>query len=96
MMMALGARNKVVFVDGTFLELEKSHLDYQSWFRCNSIVCIWIVNSMDKSIGKSIMYLDTARQMWFDIHDQFKQSDGPRSADFKHQIFFRGSRFTEC
>ncbi|CAN6980848.1 unnamed protein product [Brassica oleracea var. botrytis] len=35
----------------------------------------------------NIMYLDTARQMWLDIHDQFKQSDGPRNADIKQQIF---------
>lgn len=25
--------------------------------------------------------------MWLDIHDQFKQSDGPRTADIKQQIF---------
>lgn len=41
---------------------------------------------MDKSIAKSIMYLDTDRQMWQDIHDQFKQSDGPRTAEIKQQI----------
>lgn len=33
------------------------------------------------------MYLPTARQMWLDIHDQFKQSDGPRTAEIKQQIF---------
>lgn len=87
MMMALGARNKVVFVDGSFPELEKSHPDYSSWFRCNSIVCTWIVNAVDKSIAKSIMFLDTARQMWLDIHDQFRQSNGPRTAEIKQLIF---------
>lgn len=33
------------------------------------------------------MYLDTAQQMWLVIHDQFKQSDGPRNAEIKQQIF---------
>lgn len=87
MMMALGARNKVVFVDGSFPELEKSHPDYASWFRCNSIVCTWIVNAVDRSIAKSIMYLDTTREMWLDIHDQFRQSNGPRTAEIKQLIF---------
>lgn len=32
MMMTLGARNKVVSIDGTFPVLEKSHLDYAFWF----------------------------------------------------------------
>ncbi|XP_013624594.1 PREDICTED: uncharacterized protein LOC106330710 [Brassica oleracea var. oleracea] len=87
MLMALGARNKAVFVNGTYRELAEDHPDYQSWSRCNNIVCTWIVNAVEKKIAKSIMYLDTARQMWLDIHDQFKQSDGPRTAEIKQQIF---------
>lgn len=87
MIMALGARNKTVFVDGTFSELDSSHPDYGSWSHCNNIVCTWLVNSVDTKIAKSIMYLPTARRMWLDIHDQFKQSDGPRTADIKQQIF---------
>lgn len=42
---------------------------------------------MEKSIAKSIMYLPIVGQMWLDIHDQFKQSDGPRTAEIKQQIF---------
>ena len=87
MLMALGARNKAVFVDGTFAEVDMSHPDYASWSRCNNIVCTWIMNAVEKLIAKSIMYLTTARQMWLDIHDQFKQSDGPRPAEIKKQIF---------
>uniref|UniRef100_A0A0D3A4D9 Retrotransposon Copia-like N-terminal domain-containing protein n=1 Tax=Brassica oleracea var. oleracea TaxID=109376 RepID=A0A0D3A4D9_BRAOL len=34
-----------------------------------------------------IRTLHLARQRWLDIHDQFKQSDGPRNAEFKQQIF---------
>lgn len=34
MIMTLGARNKVVFVDGTYPELYESHPDYASWSRC--------------------------------------------------------------
>lgn len=87
MIMALGARNKAVFVDGTFSELDSSHPDYGSWLRCNNILCTWLVNAVDKPIAKSIMYLPTARKMWLDIHDQFKQSDGPRTAEIKQQIY---------
>lgn len=45
------------------------------------------MNVVDKPIAKSIMYLETARQMWQDIHDKFKQSDGPRTAEIKQQIY---------
>ena len=85
--MALGARNKAMFVDGTYPEIDRNHSDYGSWSRCNNIVCTWLVNAVDKPIARSIMYLDTTHQMWRDIHDQFKQSDGPRTADIKQQIF---------
>lgn len=87
MLLALGARNKAVFVTGSFPDLDENHPDYGSWSRCNNIVCTWIVNAVDKPIAKSIMYLTTARQMWEDIHDQFKQSDGPRTAEIKQQIY---------
>lgn len=87
MLMALGAKNKLVFVNGTYPDVEESHPDYGSWSRSNNIICSWIVNAVDKPIAKSIMYLDTARQMWLDIHDQFKQSDGPRTTEIKQQIF---------
>lgn len=72
MLLALGARNKAVFVMGMYLDLDESHPDFGSWSRCNNIVCTWLVHVVDKSIAKSIMYLDTARQMWQDIHDQFQ------------------------
>lgn len=87
MIMDLGARNKAVFVDGSYPELPENHPDFVSWSRCKNIVCTWIVSAVEKSIDKSIMYLDTARQMWLDIHDQFKQSDGPRNAEIKQHIF---------
>lgn len=87
MLLALGARNKDVFVTGVYPKLADSHPDYGSWSRCNNIVCTWIVNAVDQSIAKSIMYLPTAKQMWQDLHDQFKQSDGPRTAEIKQQIY---------
>lgn len=61
MLMALGAQNKTVFVDGSYPELAVTHPDFASWSRCNNIVCTWIVNAVEKSITKSIMYMDTAR-----------------------------------
>lgn len=69
------------------MELAENHPDYASWSRCNNIVCMWIVNAVEKSIAKSIMYLNTVRQMWRDIHDQFKQSDGPKTVEIKQQTF---------
>ncbi|KAG2313825.1 hypothetical protein Bca52824_016947 [Brassica carinata] len=87
MLLALGSQNKDVFVNGSFPDLDESHPDYGSWSRCNNIVCTWLVNAVEKPIAKSIMYLTMPRQMWQDIHDQFKQSDGPRTAEIKQQIY---------
>ena len=55
MLMALGARNKAVFVNGTYPELAEDHPDFASWSRCNNIVCTWIVNAVEKKIAKSII-----------------------------------------
>lgn len=48
MIMALGARSKAVFIDGTYPVVAENHPDYASWSRCNNIVCTWIVNAVEK------------------------------------------------
>ena len=82
MLVVLGARNKEVFVNGSYPELDVAHPDYGSWSRCNNIIYTWIVNAVEKLIAKSIMYLDLA---WFNsfrtFMSQFSLSSFPCSFD---------------
>ena len=77
MLMALTRKNKVGFVDGSIPCPDLSDLFYGSWVRCNSMVISWILNSVSKEIIDSLLYMDTAIEIWADLRDRFHQGNGP-------------------
>jgi hypothetical protein len=75
MPMALSAKNKLGFIDGS---LAKPAEDTSAWDRCNNMVLSWILNSVSQEISFSIIYIESAQEMWNDIKERFSQSNGPR------------------
>ncbi len=57
MIMALTAKNKLEFVDGTLVKLLISPDDpfIPPWIRCNNMVLSWIMNYVSKEIDVSII-----------------------------------------
>ena len=86
MIIALIAKNKFGFVDGSIAKPEIGDNLYHFWSRCNNMVMSWILNAVSKDIADSIMYIHDARSMWIDLHDRFNQSNGPRIFQLKQQI----------
>ena len=58
--MALYARNKVSFIDGTLLKPSVSSSDFKKWIRNDYIVRSWIINSMERGIAETFMFVDSA------------------------------------
>ncbi|XP_075521513.1 uncharacterized protein LOC142554727 [Primulina tabacum] len=83
MTMALTAKNKLSFVDGTSVRPSNEDLLYGAWIRCNSMVFSWILNSVSREIADSLMYIDTAHEIWIDLRDRFHQSNAPRIFQIK-------------
>lgn len=83
MTMALTAKNKLGFVDHTIPRPPPDDLLYGAWIRCNSMVISWILNSVVKEIGDSLMYIPTAYEIWIDLRDRFHQSNAPRIFQIK-------------
>ena len=72
MMMALFAKNKLNFVNGTLPK--PSNLTDPTglaWTWCNNMVLSWLQNSISKEIATSIIYIDDASDMWNDLQDHF-------------------------
>jgi hypothetical protein len=78
MYMALSAKNKLQFINGTLPKPSPTDADYSSWTRCNDMVLSWIINSISKEIAASIISVDSAEIMWNDLRDPFSQQNGPR------------------
>lgn len=83
MKVALSAKNKLGFVDGTIPQPPETEVSFQVWFRCNSMVVSWIINSVHKEIIESLLSLDTARAIWQDLRHRFHQSNGLRIFQLK-------------
>ncbi|XP_021852169.1 uncharacterized protein [Spinacia oleracea] len=78
MVIALSARNKLCFVDGSLNQPASNLANHRIWNRCNDLVISWMLSSLEPSIARSVLYLKTAREIWLDLEERFCQSSGPQ------------------
>lgn len=83
MEMALSAKNKLQFVDGSLPRLATT--DAQ-WTRHNDVVASWILNSVSKQLAKSVLYIDSVVGIWKDLNERFFQGNGPQIFQIQKSI----------
>ncbi|KAL5542827.1 hypothetical protein UlMin_010537 [Ulmus minor] len=86
MLMALTAKNKLEFVDGTIPRPLSTDLLFHAWSRCNNMISSWIINSVNRDIADSLLYHDSAYEIWNDLCDRFNQGNGPLVFQIKRQL----------
>ena len=86
MKIALDAKNKIGFVDGSISRPLESDLHFRVWSRCNSLVKFWILNSVSTQIYRSILRLNDAADVWHDLHSRFHITNLPRTYNLTHEI----------
>uniref|UniRef100_A0A803PIP4 CCHC-type domain-containing protein n=1 Tax=Cannabis sativa TaxID=3483 RepID=A0A803PIP4_CANSA len=84
--LSVGARNKVVFLKGTLPQPPIDHPLHHHWFRCNQMVMSWILHSVSPDIKSSIMFLDTAAEMWQELNSRYDQGNGPRIFELRESL----------
>ncbi|RVW44988.1 Retrovirus-related Pol polyprotein from transposon RE2 [Vitis vinifera] len=90
MTLALNAKNKLGFVNGTIKAPSKeTHPnDYATWSCCNDMVHSWIVNTLNPEISDSVIYYATAHEVWEDLRERFSQSNAPRIIEIQREIAY--------
>lgn len=86
MQMALNAKNKLGFVDGSIAQSHATDPLARTWSHYNSMVLSWVLNAVTKEIADSLLYLDTAQAVWLDLCDRFQQSNAPRIFQLKQMM----------
>nr|ABD32757.1 Integrase, catalytic region [Medicago truncatula] len=86
MQRALGAKNKLVFLDGSISVPDIDDLNRQAWERCNHLIHSWIVNSVTESIAQTIVFHDTALSAWDDLKECFSKVDRVRVLSLRSTI----------
>ncbi|XP_024003977.1 uncharacterized protein LOC112081475 [Eutrema salsugineum] len=84
--MALNVRNKLGFIDGTIPKPRDGDRDAGSWSRCNDMVATWLMNSVSKKIGQSLLFISTASGIWKNLLARFKQDDAPRIFEIEQRL----------
>ncbi|XP_043693222.1 uncharacterized protein LOC122643692 [Telopea speciosissima] len=86
MRMALFAKNKMMFVNGTLTRPTAPLSAVQTWDRCNFMVLSWILNVLTKTIADSVIYAETASSIWKELEDRFSRSNAPLVFHLKRSI----------
>ena len=74
-------KNKLGFVDETLTlssPLISNPSSVQAWIRCDNMVGTWLTNLVSSKLQASIIYEDTALEIWNDLKNHFAQTNGPR------------------
>jgi len=65
--MALGAKSKLGFIDGSIDKPAEGTIELQKWLRCDYMVRCWILNSLAPEISDSFMYVQSAKSLWEEL-----------------------------
>jgi len=86
MRVALLAKNKIAFVDGTCRrEQYKGDLEHE-WERCNAFVLSWITNSVSKELANGLMFSSNAHNVWMDLKERFDKRNLTRIYQLHREI----------
>ncbi|KAL5779742.1 hypothetical protein ACOSQ2_010479 [Xanthoceras sorbifolium] len=87
MLIAFSVKNKLSFFDGSITKPEGTQIELlNSWIRNNNVVISWILNSVSKDISASIIFTESAHEIWQDLRDRFQQRNGPRIFQLRREL----------
>ncbi|XP_073152184.1 uncharacterized protein [Henckelia pumila] len=86
MLIALCAKNKQAFINGSCPRPASDSDTLHIWERCNAIVLSWIMNSVSKEIFGGIVYSTNAATVWTDLKERFDKVNGSRIFSLHREI----------
>ncbi|GJZ88337.1 ribonuclease H-like domain-containing protein, partial [Tanacetum coccineum] len=78
MKLALQARNKYGFVDGSCVRDSYADSDVlcAQWDRCNAMVLTWIMNVVSSDVYMGLVYSENAADVWKELNETYDKVDG--------------------
>ncbi|KAH0712843.1 hypothetical protein KY289_008802 [Solanum tuberosum] len=85
-LISLSAKNKLDFINGKVeIPSENSPL-FGQWKRCNDMVIAWLLNSLSKDIYESVIYSQTALDLWSELEERYGQPDGSKLFQLQREL----------
>ena len=81
--MSMRSKKKLGFLDGTIQRPDDDSDDLEDWYTVNSMLVSWIFNTIESTLRSTISYKDSAFDLWQDIRERFRVTNGPRIQQLK-------------
>ncbi|XP_071741185.1 uncharacterized protein [Rutidosis leptorrhynchoides] len=75
-LLALGTKNKVGFVDGTCVKNATDDVLSKQWDRCNSVVLSWLLGSISDELYAGLIFSENASTVWSEWKETYDKIDG--------------------
>ncbi|PKI32583.1 hypothetical protein CRG98_047026, partial [Punica granatum] len=86
MIIALRARNKLPFIDGSLDKPGEDDPLRERWERCNSTLIAWMFNTMEESLQATVAYAIDAKNLWDDLKERYSEGNQSRVFQIKTEI----------
>ncbi|XP_075101967.1 uncharacterized protein LOC142177383 [Nicotiana tabacum] len=83
---ALSAKDKLGFIDGTISIPDESPGLQSAWSRGNDMVISWLLNSLSNEIVESVLYSHSAKDLWNDLEDKFGKTNGAKLFQLQKEL----------
>ncbi|KAL8128450.1 hypothetical protein V2J09_017605 [Rumex salicifolius] len=84
---SLKSKNKMAFVTGSVKRPAASDPLFSQWERANSLVTSWIFHSVEKDIAETLLFYDTAHEIWEDLKLRFGAPNCSRIFQVQKELF---------
>lgn len=74
-LLVIDGKRKLDYLNGEVTPPADNDPKYMKWHSENLMVTAWLINSMDPVIGKSYMFLPTARDVWDAVRETYSDLD---------------------
>ncbi|XP_074362752.1 uncharacterized protein LOC141703032 [Apium graveolens] len=82
----LAAKRKLGFVTGAVLRTT-DEVNVVQWDTCNNLVISWLHNNVSDSIRKSILFVESASEIWTQLEKRFSLTNGSRKYKLNCDLF---------
>ncbi|XP_057526306.1 uncharacterized protein LOC130805546 [Amaranthus tricolor] len=89
MSIALSAKNKLIFISSNS-QPSVTDLKFPQWKRCNDMVTSWILNVLSQDIAESVLYSDSAYDIWKELENRYGQANGAKLFQLEKDIRLSG------
>ncbi|KAG8646687.1 hypothetical protein MANES_09G022870v8 [Manihot esculenta] len=79
---ALGAKQKLKFIEGAVTVPNRESDSYEQWKRCDFMVTSWILNSISRELVDGFIYTASTRDLWLKITERFSEYNTSTSVYF--------------